>query len=540
MVRGNINSTNENPKKSMKRHQLLIHLANRVIAVATAAAIFVAPVTVTLASPPNHERQKSEHAVQRLRHIIVIYQENWSFDSLYGQFPGANGLQHGFDTLSQYDKSSNYTSLFYRAARPLNNGAPDPNFPASPDGYLALWSDHTVALPLFPFDFTNYIDADATTGDIVHRFYTEQLQIDNGALEAKKNDLSKFVTWSDNPGLVLSYLDATNLPEGVLAQQFTLCDNFFHSAYGGSFLNHQWLISAQSPPWTTAIPAGWQSSYDSTTKTLHDNQLTFDGEYGVNTIQPSRAPFSPSTTDPARRLLINNTDPSQPGYTVTIGNRLDDAGVSWKWYSGGWNVALQNNTQAANDPDIIFQFHHQPFAYFTKYAPFLTAPNANYTTSPPLNPNTTGPNAHLQDETQFWSDLQHNRLPAVSFIKFAGIDNEHPGYTNVVTGQQHVADVVNAVRNSNIWDKCAIIVTYDENGGRWDHVAPPVRDDAWGTGVRVPAIIISPLARQGYIDHRQYETVSILKLLEFRFNLAPLAARDADAAVNDLVDAFTE
>jgi acid phosphatase len=366
------------------------------------------------------------------------------------------------------------------------------------------------------------------------------LQIDNGVLETKKNDLAKFVTWSDNPGLVLSYVDATDLPEGALAQQYTICDNFFHSAYGGSFLNHQWLISAQTPPWTTAIPSGWQSSYDPAIKVLHDNQLTIDGQYAVNTIQPAKAPFSPGTPNPALRLLINNTDPSQPGYVVTIGNRLDDAGITWKWYAGGWNAALQNNTQAANDPNIIFQFHHQPFAYFTKYAPFLDAPNANYATTPPLNPDTTGPNAHLQDETQFLADLQHNRLPAISFIKFAGIDNEHPGYTDVVTGQQHVADIVNAVRNSNIWNTCAIIVTYDEHGGRWDHVAPPVRSDSWGTGVRVPAIIISPLARKGFVDHREYETVSILKLLEFRFNLEPLSTRDADPGVNDLVDAFTE
>ena len=524
----------------MKPRRLLIDLVKRGTAVAMAVAVFMGPTGIMFADPPNHDRERSEHAVQRLRNIIVIYQENWSFDSLYGQFPGANGLQHGFDTLPQYDKSSNYTSLFYQTSRPLNNGVADPNFPASPDGHLALSSDHTVALPLIPFDFTNYINPSTTTGDIVHRFYTEQLQIDNGALEPKKNDLSKFVTWSDNPGLVLSYLDATNLPEGILAQQFTLCDNFFHSAYGGSFLNHQWLIAAQTPPWTTTIPSGWQSSYDPATKTLHDNQLTFDGQYGVNTIQPAKAPFSPSTTDPARRLLINNTDPAQPGYVVTIGNRLDDAGISWKWYAGGWNVALQNNTQAANDPNIIFQFHHQPFAYFTKYAPFLNAPNANYTSSPPLNPDTTGPNAHLQDETRFWDDLQHNRLPAISFIKFAGIDNEHPGYTNVVRGQQHVADVVRAVQNSNIWNKCAIIVTYDENGGRWDHAAPPVRSDGWGTGVRVPAIIISPLARTGYVDHTEFETVSMLKFLEFRFNLAPLSARDADPAVNDLVEAFTE
>jgi phospholipase C len=432
--------------------------------------------------------------------------------------------------------------LIYQTPRPLTGfpPAPDPNFPASPDGHLALWSDHTVALPEIPYDFTNYIPANGTTGDIVHRFYTEQLQIDNGALETKKGDLDKFVTWSDNPGLVLSYVDATDLPTGVIAQEFTMCDNFFHSAYGGSFLNHQWLISAQTPPWTKPIPANWQSTWVPATKTLHDNQLTFDGVYGVNTIQPAKAPFSPSTTDPARRLLINNTDPSQPGYVETIGNRLDDAGISWKWYSGGWNAALNNNAQAANDPDIIFQFHHQPFAYYTKYAPFLGEPNANYTTHPPLNPATTGPNAHLQDETQFLADLQNNRVPSVTFIKPAGANNEHPGYTNVVRGQQHVADLINAVRNSNIWNTSAIIVTYDENGGRWDHVPPPVRTDGWGTGVRVPAILISPLTSGGHIDHREYETVSILKFLESRFNLASLSTRDADPNVNDLADAFAQ
>jgi phospholipase C len=148
----------------MKSRQLLIDLLKRAAAVATAVAIFAGPASLTLADPPNHERQKSEHAVQRLRHIIVIYQENWSFDSLYGQFPGANGLQQGFDTLRQYDKNTNYTSLIYETPRPLNNGVADPNFPASPDGNLALWSDHSVALPLIPFDFTNYIDANATTG----------------------------------------------------------------------------------------------------------------------------------------------------------------------------------------------------------------------------------------------------------------------------------------------------------------------------------------------------------------------------------------
>ena len=122
----------------------------------------------------------------------------------------------------------------------------------------------------------------------------------------------------------------------------------------------------------------------------------------------------------------------------------------------------------------------------------------------------------------------------MSFVKPIGKNNEHPGYSDEVTGQQHVAELVAAVQKSNIWRDCVIIITYDENGGRWDHVAPPVRTDRWGVGVRVPGIIISPFVRRGAIDSTEYETVSILKLIENRFNLAPLACRDKDPAVNDL------
>jgi phospholipase C len=471
-----------------------------------------------------------------IKHIIVIYQENWSFDSLYGQFPGADGLANSFDTIPQLDVKAApaYSSLILLTPSPLNGGV-DPQFP-SVGSNLALPANHNLPWPLIPYDFTTYIPADGKTGDIVHRFYHEQLQIDNNVLEPKNGDLDKFVTWSDNPGLVLSYLDATNLPEGQLAQEYLLCDNFFHSAYGGSFLNHQWLIAAASPPWTAPIPAGWMSSYDPVAKVLKDNQLTFDGKYAVNTTQPLLSPFSPGTAT-AKRLLINNTDPSKPGYLPNIGNRLDDAGINWKWYSGGWNDALANNNTANNE---LFQFHHQPFAYYTKYAPFLTAPAADYSASnpPQLNPATIGPNAHLRDEEDFFDDVASGNLPPVVFIKPIGKNNEHPGYTDEVTGQKHVAELVAAVRNSSIWEDSVIIITYDENGGRWDHVVPPVRKDGWGVGVRVPAIIVSPFTKHGGIDNTEYETVSILKLIEHRFHLAPLSLRDKDPTINDLTHAL--
>jgi phospholipase C len=445
----------------------------------------------------------------QVKHIIVIYQENWSFDSLYGQFPGVNGLQNGFDNLPQWDKNTGYSNYVYVTPQPLNGG-PDLRFPPG---------NGQPALPLIPYDLTAYVANTNTTGDIIHRFYHEQLQIDNGLLEPSLGSMDKFVTWSDNPGLVLSYIDATDLPEGKLAQQYTICDNFFHSAYGGSFLNHHYLVAAAAPTWNQPIPAGFQSSWNPTTRALSDNNLTIDGKFAVNTTFGAQTPH-PSTA-PAKLLApINNVDPSAPAYTPTIGNRLDDAGVSWKWYSGGWSNALIGNA------DPLFQYHHQPFGYYAKYAPLN--PDGS------LNPATTGPGAHLQDEQIFFDDVSRGTLPAVSFIKPLGPDNEHPGYAALARGQQHVADIVHAVQQSPAWKNTVIVITYDENGGRWDHVAPPVMPDQWGLGTRVPGIVVSPFSTGGVIDSDQFETVSILKMIEHRYGLAPLSPRDANPAVNDL------
>src|SRR5215471_15704591 len=341
--------------------------------VALAMSLLISMFSVAAPVVAGEKDQPVDNKLQKIGHIIVIYQENWSFDSLYGLFPGADGLANSFGQIPQLDVSASppYSALIYQTPSPLMGSplAVDPQFPSA-NGKLGSQVNPKLPLPLIPYDFSDYIDTNSLTGDIVHRFYHEQLQIDNGALEPKIGDLDKFVTWSDNPGLVLSYLDATPLPEGQLAQQYTLCDRFFHSAYGGSFLNHHWLIAAATPPWTAAIPSGFPSSWDPATRLLNDANLTFDGRWVVNTTQPLLAPFAPNTP-PAQRLLINNTDPSQPGYVPTIGNRLDDAGINWRWYAGGWNEALANNVTANAD---LFQLHQQPFAYYTKYAPFLTAP----------------------------------------------------------------------------------------------------------------------------------------------------------------------
>ncbi len=120
-------------------------------------------------------------------------------------------------------------------------------------------------------------------------------------------------------------------------------------------------------------------------------------------------------------------------------------------------------------------------------------------------------------------------------MKPIGEDNEHPGYASLQRGQQHIADLVTAVQNSPYWKDTAIIITYDENGGRWDHVAPP-KGDRWGPGSRVPTIVISPFAKRHFVDHTSYDTTSILKTIETRYGLAPLGTRDA--AIADMHNAF--
>jgi hypothetical protein len=170
----------------------------------------------------------------------------------------------------------------------------------------------------------------------------------------------------------------------------------------------------------------------------------------------------------------------------------------------------------------LFQWHHQPFAYFDNYSP--------------LSP---GGQAHLQDETNFFTDLSGGNMPAVSFIKPLGPDNEHPGYTNLLQGQQHVASIVQTIQNSPDWAHTAIIITYDENGGRWDHVTPEAVNGPWGDGTRVPTIVISPFAKKSFVDHKQHDTLSILKTIEERFNLPSLNnPGNYDAKASDLLSSF--
>lgn len=487
---------------------------------------------------------------QKIQYVIVLYPENRSFDAVYGLFPGANGLANApLAQIRQTDRQGNVLAFLPQAL----NGTPDPRFPptATTDRFgnsissLLAPAPNNTYLANFYFDLNRFVAPDQLTGDMIHRFYTEQYQI-NRTSDPKNSGgspMSKYAAWGDNPGLLMGYFDAQNLGEGLVAKEFTIGDNAFHSAFGGSFLNHFWLIAARTPVWPAAPLTGTGSAPNPASATvfdangfpaivsnaLSDGAITNDptlpgfsnsnaaqtlkpGDYwAVNTLQPFNGP---ATAGVASRLPLQTFD--------TIGDRLTAGNVSWAWFSGGWNDAKAGNA------DPLFQYHHQPFAFFQKYA-LAQAPTQTSSSAAGIpGVDSAGSAKYLKDEKDFRAALASGTLPQVSFVKPIGRDNYHPGYANLLNGQNWVADIMTQIRQSPLWGTIAVFITPDENGGQWDHVAPP-QIDAWGPGTRVPLIVASPYAKRGFVDHTQYETNSILKFIEQRWNLPALNTRDANA-----------
>ncbi|MDB4916970.1 MAG: acid phosphatase [Gemmatimonadetes bacterium] len=410
--------------------------------------------------------------ITKINHVVVIYLENRSFDNMYGEFPGADGQAQAASAPRQISSTGEeYATLPQLAGQP-----------------------YPTNLPNRPFDITQFVPATVVTHDLVHKFYQEQAQINGGKM-------NRFAAISDAQGQSMGYYHTMTLPVAAEAAKYTLCDRFFHSAFGSSFLNHQFLISAVAPSFTDA-PAALRAVIDPNGMLINDAPVTPDG-FAVNTMYSVNNPH-PKTTPPAN-LVPSQTNP-------TIGDRLSEKNISWAWYAGGWNEAL------AGIPDRYFQYHHQPFVYFANYAD-----------------GTSAKAEHLKDEKDFVKAAAEGTLPAVSFVKPIGLNNEHAGYADIMTGERHTIELINAVRNGPNWNDTAIIITYDENGGWWDHVAPP-KVDRWGPGTRVPTIVISPYAKKGFIDHTPLETTSILAFIEARWGLKPLSTHDAKAA--NLTSAF--
>ena len=495
---------------------------------------------------------------------MVIYAENRSFDNLYGNFPGARGLNEVIDR-------DGIPLAAYTPQRD-RDGTVLPTLPqtwgtVTAPGYTPVVTQAMSAgLPNAPFSIEHAFTAQsnvtlglsAVTRDLVHRFFENQMQIDGG-----KND--QYAAWSDAGGLTMGYYDYSGSALRALAREYVLADEFFQGAFGGSFLNHQYLICACAPefpgadtapaspsigvlekdaagrylPRLAMTPDSPASALDGPPRFVKSGNIApanyfGDGKfYAVNTMQP---PYQPSGNPPAAGGASGRyADPAKattlpPQTAPTIGDRLNARGIAWAWYAGAWNAAGVDGAQPARasrrviyapdapagSPD--FQPHHQPFNYYADFDPAAHAAERA---------------AHLKDYADFVADIAAGRLPAVAFYKPQGNLNQHPGYASIGDGDAHIAEIVAKLRASPQWNHMLIVITYDEYGGAWDHVAPP-RGDLLGPGTRIPALIVSPFARKGTVDHTPYDTASILRLIIRRFalpGLAGIAVRDRALAL---------
>ncbi|WP_257217369.1 acid phosphatase [Janthinobacterium sp. BJB301] len=475
-------------------------------------------------------------ALNNIQTIVVIYAENRGFDNLYGLFPGANGVP-----------GVNPTSTSAYVPQKDVDGSTLPVLPPTWGGMTAAGQSTVITqaqsanLPNKPFQIDDansplYLPQSVITRDLVHRFYNNQMQINGGA-----ND--KFAAYSDAGGLSMGYYDGSKMQLWDIAKQYALADNLFIGAFGGSFLTHQYLICACAPTYPNADTSVAKGSIAKIDVDANGNFLRLtpsatapstvlngapayanDGAltpadstgmfYAVNTMQP---PFQPSSNAPASgdgSKLYADTGKATtlpPQTQTNIGDLLSGKNIDWAWYAGAWKDTTALATASAragsfpNPPN--FQFHHQPFNYFANMDP-VKAPAYRA--------------AHLRDfDSQFLADASAGKLPPVAFYKPQGNLNQHAGYASVADGDAHIAGVIAQLKKSPQWKNMLVIVTYDENGGFYDHAAPP-KGDRWGPGTRVPAILVSPYVKKGLVDHTQYDSASILRAITHRFALPVL------------------
>ncbi|MEC5162281.1 MULTISPECIES: acid phosphatase [unclassified Janthinobacterium] len=494
----------------------------RVFQAATAVGLAGAlPAAVSDAKPARTTPGSLDAKLKaNVKNLVVIYLENRSFNNLFADFPGTSAPLSAVPAALAAQKDRNGATL---ATLPKIWGGMVPTPQNIGGKQYEIKEDQVKDLPNAPFKLTGTdgqpLPPSVITRDLWHLFYQNQMQINGG-----KND--GFVAWANTGGMVMGYYGESqkNLDLWQIARQYTLCDNFFMAAFGGSYLNHQFLISGRTPEYFNAAstaankkiavtadgPAGARlaladdgpaSAMDGKPKFVNDGAITPDG-YAVNTMAP---PYQPSYVRPAAggdAQLADALDPSTlpPQTYPTVGDLLSAKSVGWAWYGGAWQAALDARG-GGEKPN--FQYHHQPLNYFRQFAP-----------------GTRARAEHLRDgglgdspiSNKFLADVVAGKLPAVAFYKPQGNLNLHAGYSDVESGDQHIANVVEHLKKSPQWENMIVVITFDENGGWWDHVAPPP-GDRWGPGSRIPAIVVSPFAKKGVVDHSFYDTTSILRLI---------------------------
>lgn len=432
------------------------------VACADSNAQVAAPVLNAL-----HHRNSGSSPIQ---HVIMVVQENRSFDNLFATFPGANGATRGKERVK---KGKEYV-----------------------DKFVTLKPSPLVV----NFDIAHCHSSFETA---YHGGKMDGFNLEPGVCNARGKTAGTKPYQYVDPSQIQPYWD--------MAEQWVLADNMFQTQASGSFTAHQDLIrggtcitstaSCNSPSSSTeslvdtptSMPWGCDAPNGTTTKLIND----------VGQVQ-SGGPF------PCTNEFPNY---GSDGY-VTLADRLDAAGISWKYYTPCFKQSGCAPSKGCPDCDgallnafdVVYSVRHS-----SEWGTNVSEPDTN-----------------------IFTDVSNNALPAVSWVIPEDGYDDHPKEPTD-TGPQWVASIVNAIGESSYWNSSAIIVLWDDWGGFYDHVSPPFQDGYGGLGFRIPMIVISPYAiagsgsNGGYIAGTQYETDSILRFIEANWNLDATGPIDARA-----------
>jgi len=432
-------------------------------------------------------QEKEHRTATPIRHLVVIFQENVSFDHYFGTYPFAA------------------------------NPAGEPRFVArrgtpTVNGLLAAGLlDHNLN-QVNPFRLDR---SHAPTCDQGHNYRDEQRAFDGGNMDL-------FVqTVGNGPGTdgtltcaktdVMGYFDGNTVTAfWNYAQHFALSDNSFSTTFGPSSPGAINLISGDT---TGAVP-----------KNLAPVVLAFDVASGslIGDAQPA---FDKCSTRETVQMTGKN-----------IGDLLNAKGITWGWFQGGFRDCTASHIGSDGKPKGDYIPHHEPFQYY------LSTSNPNHL--PPTSVALIGRQGdqanHQYDITDFWAAFNADNLPEVSFLKAPGFQDGHAGYSDPLAEQQFVVDIMNRLQNSSEWNDTAVVILYDDSDGWYDHQMSPIVSQSatafdglngpglcggpnaatnpvqgrCGYGPRQPLLVISPFAKSNFVDHSITDLSSVTRFIE--------------------------
>jgi phospholipase C len=444
-----------------------------------------------------------------IKHLVVIFDENESFDHYFGTYP--------------YAANTDGTKFVAKPGTPTVDGLYSKITKSGPVGPLLTSNPNEYN----PQRLTN---SEALTCDQNHDYLPEQEAEDNGKMDkfvqyTEQDDCSTTGEYYGPPGIVMDYYDG-NTVTGLwnYAQNYAMSDNNWDTTFGPSTEGAIDVSSGLSSDGSAVTPSG--------TKTTDSGAITPDG-----TVYGDIDPYYDECSD------SNHTSTNPEGVMTgeNIGDLLNAKHISWGWFQGGFAPTSSNSGGAVCGAESENIAGSEFQEYTPHWEPFqFNATTANPAHLPPSSEAAIGRTDqanHQYDLSDFFETLKGGNLPSVSYLKATTAQSAHPGESDPLDEQQWLVNTVNQIEQSKYWPSTAIVITYDDSDGWYDHVAPKLLNGSdnstidtamceetavtvgsgngrCGYSQRLPMIVISPYTRDNYVSSNLTDTTSVVKFIE--------------------------